>query len=265
MTQYDTREIIARLVDASEMDEFKANYAQTLVTGFAHIEGMPVAILANNGILYSETALKATHFIELACQRRIPLLFLQNITGFMVGKAAEAGGIARDGAKMVTAVACAQVPKVTVIVGGSYGAGNYAMCGRAYSPRFLFTWPNARISVMGGPQAAGVLATVRRENIEAEGKRWSADGGSRVQEAGAGEFRARGTSLLCDCAPVGRRHHHAAARRGAWWRCHCRPRSMRRYRICGLGCLGCERSPHRTVVMVGLVPTIHPSACSGVR
>ena len=174
MTQYDTREIIARLVDGSEMDEFKANYAQTLVTGFAHIEGIPVAILANNGILYSETALKATHFIELACQRKIPLLFLQNITGFMVGKAAEAGGIARDGAKMVTAVACAQVPKVTVIIGGSYGAGNYAMCGRAYSPRFLYTWPNARISVMGGPQAAGVLATVRRENIEAEGKTWSA-------------------------------------------------------------------------------------------
>ena len=175
MTQYDTREVIARLVDASEMDEFKANYAQTLVTGFAHIEGLPVAILANNGILYSETALKAAHFIELACQRRIPLLFLQNITGFMVGKAAEAGGIARDGAKMVTAVACAQVPKITVIIGGSYGAGNYAMCGRAYSPRFLFTWPNARISVMGGPQAASVLATVRRDNIEAEGKTWSAE------------------------------------------------------------------------------------------
>jgi len=155
------------------MDEFKANYAQTLVTGFAHIEGIPVAILANNGILYSETALKATHFIELACQRKIPLLFLQNITGFMVGKAAEAGGIAKDGAKMVTAVACAQVPKITVIIGGSYGAGNYAMCGRAYSPRFLFIWPNARISVMGGPQAASVLATVRRENIEAERRTWS--------------------------------------------------------------------------------------------
>jgi 3-methylcrotonyl-CoA carboxylase beta subunit len=175
MTQYDTREVIARLVDASEMDEFKANYATTLVTGFAYIEGLPVAILANNGILYSETALKAAHFIELACQRRIPLLFLQNITGFMVGKAAEAGGIAKDGAKMVTAVACAQVPKITVIIGGSYGAGNYAMCGRAYSPRFMFTWPNARISVMGGPQAASVLATVRRDNIEAEGKAWSAE------------------------------------------------------------------------------------------
>jgi 3-methylcrotonyl-CoA carboxylase beta subunit len=173
MTQYDSREVIARLVDASEINEFKANYARTLVTGFAHIEGIPVAILANNGILYSETALKAAHFIELACQRKIPLLFLQNITGFMVGKAAEAGGIAKDGAKMVTAVACAQVPKLTVIIGGSYGAGNYAMCGRAYAPRFLFTWPNARISVMGGPQAAAVLATVRRENIEAQGKSWS--------------------------------------------------------------------------------------------
>jgi len=173
MTQYDAREVIARLVDGSDLDEFKALYATTLVTGFAHIEGMPVAILANNGILYSETAQKAAHFIELACQRRIPLLFLQNITGFMVGREAEAGGIARHGAKMVTAVACARVPKVTVIIGGSYGAGNYAMCGRAYGPRFLFTWPNARISVMGGPQAAGVLATVRRENIEAEGKRWT--------------------------------------------------------------------------------------------
>jgi 3-methylcrotonyl-CoA carboxylase beta subunit len=162
MTQYDTREVIARLVDASEMDEFKANYATTLVTGFAYIEGLPVAILANNGILYSETALKATHFIELACQRKIPLLFLQNITGFMVGKAAEAGGIARDGAKMVTAVACAQVPKITVIIGGSFGAGNYAMCGRAYSPRFLFTWPNARVSVMGGPQACGTTASSPR-------------------------------------------------------------------------------------------------------
>ncbi len=175
MTQYDTREIIARLVDGSEFDEFKATYAQTIVTGFAHIEGLPVAILANNGILYSETAQKAAHFIELACQRRIPLLFLQNITGFMVGKAAEAGGIARDGAKMVTAVSCAQVPKLTVIIGGSYGAGNYAMCGRAFGARFLFTWPNARVSVMGGQQAASVLATVRRDNIEAEGKSWSMD------------------------------------------------------------------------------------------
>ena len=175
MTQYDAREVIARLVDGSDFDEFKALYATTLVTGFARIEGLPVAILANNGILYSETAQKAAHFIELACQRRIPLLFLQNITGFMVGREAEAGGIARHGAKMVTAVASANVPKITVIIGGSYGAGNYAMCGRAYDPRFMFMWPNARISVMGGPQAASVLATVRRDNIEAEGKSWSAE------------------------------------------------------------------------------------------
>jgi 3-methylcrotonyl-CoA carboxylase beta subunit len=171
--QYDVRELIARLVDGSEFDEFKALYGPTLVTGFAHIHGIPVGILGNNGILLSESALKAAHFIELCCQRHIPLLFLQNIVGFMVGRDYEAGGIAKDGAKMVTAVACAQVPKITVIVGGSYGAGNYGMCGRAYSPRFLFTWPNARISVMGGEQAASVLATVRRDNVEAEGKAWS--------------------------------------------------------------------------------------------
>ena len=158
--QYDAREIIARLVDASEFDEFKALYGTTIVTGFAHLSGIPVGILANNGILFSESAQKAAHFIELCCQRRIPLLFLQNISGFMVGRDYEAGGIAKDGAKMVTAVACAQVPKVTVIVGGSFGAGNYGMCGRAYGPRFLFTWPNARISVMGGEQAATVLSTV---------------------------------------------------------------------------------------------------------
>jgi 3-methylcrotonyl-CoA carboxylase beta subunit len=171
--QYDVREVIARLVDASEFDEFKALYGATLVTGFAHIHGIPVGILGNNGVLFSESALKAAHFIELCCQRRIPLLFLQNIVGFMVGRDYEAGGIAKDGAKMVAAVACAQVPKITLIVGGSYGAGNYGMCGRAYDPRFLFTWPNARISVMGGEQAASVLATVRRDNIEAEGKTWS--------------------------------------------------------------------------------------------
>jgi 3-methylcrotonyl-CoA carboxylase beta subunit len=173
--QYDVREVIARLVDGSEFDEFKRLYGTTLVTGFAHIYGIPVGILGNNGILYSDSALKAAHFIELACQRRIPLLFLQNIVGFMVGRDYEAGGIAKDGAKMVTAVACAQVPKITLIIGGSYGAGNYGMCGRAYSPRFLFTWPNARISVMGGEQAASVLATVRRDNIEAEGAQWSAE------------------------------------------------------------------------------------------
>jgi len=171
--QYDPREVIARLVDASEFDEFKALYGTTLVCGFAHLYGMPVGILANNGILFSESALKATHFIELCCQRRVPLLFLQNIVGFMVGRDYEARGIAKDGAKMVTAVACAQVPKITVIIGGSYGAGNYGMCGRAYGPRFLFMWPNASISVMGGEQAASVLAIVKREGIEAAGGTWS--------------------------------------------------------------------------------------------
>jgi len=173
--QYDVREVIARIVDGSEFDEFKARYGTTLVTGFARLHGMPVGIVANNGILYSESALKGAHFVELCCQRKIPLLFLQNITGFMVGRDYEAGGIARDGAKLVTAVACAQVPKVTVVIGGSYGAGNYGMCGRAYSPRFLFMWPNARISVMGGEQAASVLATVRRDNIEADNGSWTAD------------------------------------------------------------------------------------------
>jgi len=171
--QYDIREIVARLVDASEFDEFKHLYGTTLVCGFAHIHGIPVGILGNNGILYSESALKAAHFIELCCQRRIPLLFLQNITGFMVGRDYEAGGIAKNGAKMVMAVACANVPKITLVVGGSYGAGNYGMCGRAYGPRFLFTWPNARVALMGSEQAASVLATVRRDNIEAAGRSWS--------------------------------------------------------------------------------------------
>ena len=170
---YDVREIIARIVDASELDEFKQNYGTTLVTGFAHVYGYPIGIVANNGILFSESALKATHFIELCSQRGIPLLFLQNITGFMVGKKYETSGIARDGAKMVTAVSCARVPKFTLIIGGSYGAGNYGMCGRAYSPRFLWMWPNARVSVMGGPQAASVLATVKRDGIEARGGTWS--------------------------------------------------------------------------------------------
>ncbi len=171
---YDVREVIARIVDASELDEFKQNYGTTLVTGFAHIWGYPVGIVANTGILYAESAQKAAHFVELCSQRGIPLVFLQNITGFMVGKKYEAGGIARDGAKMVTAVSTTRVPKFTVIIGGSYGAGNYGMCGRAYSPRFLWMWPNARISVMGGQQAASVLATVRRDNIEAKGGTWSA-------------------------------------------------------------------------------------------
>jgi 3-methylcrotonyl-CoA carboxylase beta subunit len=171
---YDVREVIARIVDASEFDEFKSRYGSTLVTGFAHIEGMPVGIVANNGILFSESANKGAHFIELCCQRKVPLVFLQNITGFMVGRKAENEGIARAGAKMVTAVACAQVPKFTVIIGGSFGAGNYGMCGRAYSPRFLWMWPNARIGVMGGEQAASVLATVRRDGIQAKGGEWSA-------------------------------------------------------------------------------------------
>lgn len=172
-TQYDVREVIARLVDGSEFDEFKKLYGTTIVTGFAHLEGIPIGIIANNGILFSESALKAAHFIELCCQRKIPLLFLQNINGFMVGSKYEAGGIAKDGAKMVTAVACAQVPKITLVIGGSYGAGNYGMCGRAYSPRFLYTWPNARISVMGGEQAASVLATVRGDSLESQGKEWT--------------------------------------------------------------------------------------------
>ncbi|HLH48479.1 MAG TPA: carboxyl transferase domain-containing protein [Roseiarcus sp.] len=173
--QYDVREIIARLVDGSELDEFKARYGTTLVTGFAHLAGMPLGIIANNGILFSESALKGAHFIELCAQRGIPLLFIQNISGFMVGRQYEAGGIAKDGAKLVTAVANARVPKITLIVGGSFGAGNYGMCGRAYSPRFLFTWPSARISVMGGEQAASVLATIKRDNLEAEGRSWSAE------------------------------------------------------------------------------------------
>jgi 3-methylcrotonyl-CoA carboxylase beta subunit len=172
-TPYDVREIIARLVDGSHFHEFKKLYGETLVTGFAHIDGWPVAIIANNGILFSQSAQKGAHFIELACQRKIPLLFLQNISGFMVGREYEAGGIAKDGAKMVTAVACANVPKITVVIGGSYGAGNYAMCGRSYSPRFLWMWPNARTSVMGGEQAASVLATLKRDGIEGKGGTWS--------------------------------------------------------------------------------------------
>jgi 3-methylcrotonyl-CoA carboxylase beta subunit len=173
--QYDVREVIARLIDGSDFDEFKKLYGTTLVCGFAHIHGLPVGIIANNGILFSESALKGAHFIELCCQRKVPLLFLQNIAGFMVGREYETGGIAKDGAKMVTAVATAAVPKFTVIIGGSFGAGNYGMCGRAYSPRMLWMWPNARISVMGGEQAASVLATVKRDGIEAKGGSWSAD------------------------------------------------------------------------------------------
>jgi len=172
---YDVREVIGRLVDGSEFDEFKARYGSTLVCGFARLWGYPVGFIANNGILFSESAQKGTHFIELCCQRKIPLVFLQNIAGFMVGRKYENEGIARHGAKMVTAVATAQVPKFTVIIGGSFGAGNYGMCGRAYSPRFLWMWPNARISVMGGEQAASVLSRIRRDSIEAKGNQWSAE------------------------------------------------------------------------------------------
>ncbi|MCZ6831758.1 MAG: methylcrotonoyl-CoA carboxylase, partial [Gammaproteobacteria bacterium] len=170
---YDVREVIARLVDASELDEFKALYGTTLVCGFAHLHGYPIGIVASNGILFGESAQKGAHFIELCAQRKIPLLFLQNITGFMVGQQYEAGGIAKHGAKMVHAVACAEVPKLTVLIGGSFGAGNYGMCGRAYDPRFLFMWPNARISVMGGEQAAGVLAQIKRDQKESRGESWS--------------------------------------------------------------------------------------------
>jgi len=172
---FDVREIVARIVDGSEFDEFKARFGATLVTGFAHIEGLPVGIIANNGVLFGESAMKGAHFIELCCQRQVPLVFLQNITGFMVGKKVESEGIAKHGAKMVTAVATATVPKFTVIIGGSFGAGNYGMCGRAYSPRLLWMWPNARIGVMGGEQAASVLATVKRDGIEARGGAWSAE------------------------------------------------------------------------------------------
>ena len=179
---FDVREVIARLVDGSVFDEFKALYGSTLVCGFAHIQGYPIAILANNGILFAESAQKGAHFIELACQRGIPLLFLQNITGFMVGQKYEAGGIAKHGAKLVTAVACAKVPKFTVIIGGSFGAGNYGMCGRAYDPRFLWMWPNARIGVMGAQQAAGVLAQVKREQAERSGQTFSADEEAQLKQ-----------------------------------------------------------------------------------
>ena len=172
-TPYDIREVIARVVDGSRFDEFKSRFGTTLVCGFAHIHGIPVGILANNGVLFSESAIKGAHFVQLCSQRKVPLLFLQNITGFMVGRDYEAEGIAKHGAKLVTAVATSAVPKITVLVGGSFGAGNYGMCGRAYSPRFLWTWPNSRISVMGGEQAAGVLATVKRDGIERQGKTWS--------------------------------------------------------------------------------------------
>ncbi len=215
---FDVREIIARIVDGSDFDEWKARYGTTLVTGFARIWGIPVGIVANNGILFSESALKGTHFIELCCQRRIPLVFLQNITGFMVGRKYENEGIAKHGAKMVTAVACAQVPKLTVIIGGSFGAGNYGMCGRAYGPRFLWMWPNARISVMGGEQAANVLARVRRDALEAKGQELERRGRGGLHGTDPRAVRAPGPSVLRHRAPLGRRRDRSrrhAARAGA--------------------------------------------------
>jgi 3-methylcrotonyl-CoA carboxylase beta subunit len=189
---YDAREVIARLVDGSELDEFKARYGVTLVCGFARLQGQLVGLLANNGVLFSESSLKGAHFIELCAQRGVPLVFLQNITGFMVGKKVENAGIARDGAKLVTAVACARVPKLTVVIGGSFGAGNYAMCGRAYAPRFLWMWPNARISVMGGEQAASVLARVKRDGLEAKGEGWSAEEEERFKAPLREQYEAQG-------------------------------------------------------------------------
>ncbi|HJL57188.1 MAG TPA: carboxyl transferase domain-containing protein, partial [Arenicellales bacterium] len=190
---FDVREIICRIVDAGEFDEFKARYGKTLVCGFARIGGYPIGIIANNGILFSESALKGAHFIELCSQRKIPLLFLQNITGFMVGSRYEHGGIARDGAKLVTAVACSRVPKLTVIIGGSFGAGNYGMCGRAYDPRFLWMWPNARISVMGGDTAAQVLAQVRRDGAQQAGQEWSTEAEAQFRSAIASQYEHQGS------------------------------------------------------------------------
>jgi len=192
-TPYDVREVIRRIVDASRFHEFKALYGETLVCGFARIWGHPVGIVANNGILFSSSSLKGAHFIELCNQRGIPLVFLQNITGFMVGREYENGGIARDGAKLVTAVACSVVPKFTVVIGGSFGAGNYGMCGRAYDPRFLWMWPNARISVMGGEQAASVLATVRRDSLEARGEEWPAEAEERFKEPIREQYEHQGS------------------------------------------------------------------------
>lgn len=192
---YDVREVIARTVDGSRFDEFKPRYGTTLVTGFAHIHGIPCGIIGNNGVIYSESAMKAAHFIELCCQRKIPLVFLQNITGYMVGKKYEAEGIAKHGAKMIHAVATAQVPKVTMMIGGSFGAGNYGMCGRAYGPRFLFSWPNSRISVMGGEQAAGVLATVKKQAVEAQGGTFSEEEERAIKEPIIAQFDRQSHSL----------------------------------------------------------------------
>ena len=223
---YDVREIIARIVDGSELDEFKPLYGPTLVCGFAHIWGYPVGIVANNGILFSESALKAAHFIELCAQRGIPLVFLQNITGFMVGRKYENAGIAKDGAKMVTAVATAAVPKFTVIIGGSFGAGNYGMCGRAFGPRFLWMWPNARISVMGGEQAASVLATVRRDGMQARVARtWSADDEGAFKAPIRAQYETQGHPPITPPPACGTTASSTRPRPGSCWRCQSPPRS----------------------------------------
>ena len=239
---FDIREVIARIVDGSEFQEFKARYGKTLVTGFAHLHGYPVGIVANNGILFAESALKGAHFIELCNQRGIPLVFLQNITGFMVGKKYENAGIAKDGAKMVTAVACSHVPKFTVVIGGSFGAGNYAMCGRAYGARFLWMWPNARISVMGGEQAASRAGhgQARRHRGRAA-RSWTRRRGGSVQGADPRPVRSAGQPLLRHRAPVGRRHHRSGRHppRARAWRC--RPASTRRSRTArASACSGCD-------------------------
>ena len=224
---YDVREVIARLVDGSEFSEFKREYGETLVTGFARLHGHPVGIVANNGVLFSASALKGAHFIELCDQRGIPLVFLQNISGFMVGRDAEAGGIAKDGAKMVTAVATTRVPKLTVIIGGSFGAGNYSMCGRAYSPRFLWTWPASRISVMGGAQAASVLATVKRDQLEGRGEKWSAADEEKFRAPIRDDYEAQGSP------------YHATAR--LWDDGIIDPADTRR--VLGLALDVCSRTP----------------------
>jgi 3-methylcrotonyl-CoA carboxylase beta subunit len=237
---FDIREVIARIVDGSEFQEFKARYGKTLVCGFAHIHGYPVGIIANNGILFSESALKGAHFIELCNQRDIPLVFLQNITGFMVGRKYENAGIAKDGAKMVTAVACSHVPKFTVVIGGSFGAGNYAMCGRAYGGRFLWMWPNARISVMGGEQAASVLSTIKRDGNRRRGQDVVCRGRGRVQGPDPRPVRIAGQSVLRERAPVGRRHHRSGgyAPRA---RPRLAPRSTRRSKRAASASSACKR------------------------
>ncbi len=238
---YDVREVIARLVDGSRFDEFKQQFGTTLVTGFAELHGQTVGIIANNGILFSESALKAAHFIELCAQRGIPLLFLQNIAGFMVGRDYEAGGIAKHGAKMVTAVATAAVPKITMVIGGSFGAGNYGMCGRAYAPRFLWMWPNARISIMGGEQAASVLATIRRDAIEAKGETWSAADEEAFREPIRAQYEEQGHPYYATpgCGTTASSIPHS---RAACWHCRLALRSTRPRVQHASASSGCEES-----------------------